>query len=142
MVIYEFTAWCEEEKETKLMANASVASNILVMWSNTQRDSTHCFNISLNDTVMEATVFIFSTASFSSLVGIFIFPCNCLALDANCHAVSSLLQGSSMQLRRRTGRPPTPTSLRPSRATTPSTAPEPSQHSNTCYCAKLCSTCE
>lgn len=39
---------------------------------------------------MAATVFIFSTASFSSLVGIFIFPCNCLALDANCHAVSSV----------------------------------------------------
>lgn len=56
--------------------------------------------------------------------------------------LSSLMQGSSMQQRRKTGRRPTPTSLRPSRVTTLSTAPEPSQHSNTCSCAKLYSTCK
>lgn len=57
-------------------------------------------------------------------------------VDANSQAVSSPWQESSMQQRRRTGRRPTPTSLRPLRATTPSTAPEPSQRLNTCSCVK------
>lgn len=67
---------------------------------------------------------------------------NTVCLEANCQDAPCLLQGSSMQPRRRTGRRPTPTSLRPSRATTPSTAPEPSRRSNTCFCAKLSSTRE
>lgn len=62
--------------------------------------------------------------------------CLLAALDGNSQAVSSLSQESSTQRRRRTGRRPTPTSLRPLRATTPSTAPEPSQHLNTCSCVK------
>lgn len=64
------------------------------------------------------------------------------AKDAKCHVASSVPQGSSMPPRKRTGRRPTPTSSRPLRAMTPSTAPEPSQHWNTCCCAKLFSTRE
>lgn len=49
------------------------------------------------------------------------------------------LKASSMRLRRKTGRRPTPTSTRPSKATTPSTVPEPSRPSNTCCSARSCS---
>lgn len=82
-------------------------------------------------------MFVPSSASSSTLVVMWRQAC----CGSDCGVVwSLLLQGSSTQQRRRTGRRPTPTSLRPSRATTPSTAPEPSQLSNTCSSAKSYST--
>lgn len=51
-------------------------------------------------------------------------------------------QESFTQQRRKTGRRRTPTSTRLSKATTPSTAHEPSQPLNTCCSAKSCSTCK
>lgn len=51
-------------------------------------------------------------------------------------------QESSMRQKRKTGRRPTPTSLRHLKAMTPLTAPGPSQHSNTCFSVKLYLTCK
>lgn len=63
------------------------------------------------------------------------------AVDRTFLCVSGF-QESFTQQRRKTGRRRTPTSTRLSRATTPSTAHEPSQPSNTCCSAKSCSTCK
>lgn len=143
IVVHDFTI---HYQLTLLMANASVIISIMIKWSLLADTQWKSFNISWNRTInscycvyLEPSRFLQFVLPFHISRWLMLFA---LAIDGNYHAVSCLLQGSSMLQRRRTGRLPTPTSMRPSRATTPLTAPKPSQRSNTCFCAKSFSTCE